>query len=55
MLLYDQVQKLPFRDHNVPPLHVLVNFCKQATAWFNEHPNNVVAVSEASYPLPLSF
>ena len=44
MLLFDQVQKLPFRDHNAPPLNVLVEFCRQATAWLNENPGNVVAV-----------
>ncbi len=40
-----QVQKLPMRDHNAPALAVLVYFCKQATAWLNEHPTNVVAVN----------
>jgi hypothetical protein len=45
MLLYNQVQKLPFRDHNAPPLLVLVGFCKQATAWLNENPANIVSVS----------
>jgi hypothetical protein len=43
-LLYDQVQKLPFHDHNAPPLRVLVAFCKQATSWLNQDPSNIVAV-----------
>jgi hypothetical protein len=45
MLLFDQVQKLPFHDHNAPPLQVLVEFCKQATAWLNQSPDNVVTVN----------
>jgi hypothetical protein len=49
MLLFDQVQKLPFHDHNAPPLLVLVEYCRQATAWLNENPANVVAVCHTYY------
>ena len=55
MLLYNQVQKLPFRDHNAPPLLVLVGFCRQATAWMNENPANIVSVSTDSLPLRSTF
>jgi hypothetical protein len=47
-----QVQKLPMRDHNAPAFAVLVFYCRQATAWLNEHPANVVAVLPAQYHLP---
>eukprot|EP00286_Rhodomonas_abbreviata_P000128 CAMPEP_0181290110 /NCGR_PEP_ID=MMETSP1101-20121128/1243_1 /TAXON_ID=46948 /ORGANISM="Rhodomonas abbreviata, Strain Caron Lab Isolate" /LENGTH=633 /DNA_ID=CAMNT_0023394381 /DNA_START=347 /DNA_END=2244 /DNA_ORIENTATION=- len=43
-LLYNQVQKYPFRDHNAPSLETLMNFCEDATAWLNDSPSNVVAV-----------
>ena len=43
-LLYDQVCKIPFRDHNACSLQTLVSFCKQATSFLNMHPQNVVAV-----------
>ena len=44
MLLFDQVQKLPFHDHNAPPLCVLVEFCRHAKSWLNEKSDNIVTV-----------
>ena len=43
-LLYGQVQRLPFPDHNPPPLHWLVRFCEQVSLWLDSRPDNVVAV-----------
>jgi len=43
-LLYDQVQKIPLRDHDVPPLYILILFCEMATAWLNKDAENVIAV-----------
>jgi hypothetical protein len=43
-LLYGQVQRLPFPDHNAPPLHWLVRFCEQVSLWLDSRADNVVAV-----------
>lgn len=43
-ILYDQVVKIPFRDHNAPRLHVLLQFCEQAAAWLNQHRSNVLII-----------
>lgn len=41
---YHQVQKVPMKDKHAPPLHVLVHFCEDASAWLEEDPLNVLAV-----------
>lgn len=43
-LLYGQLQKLPFRDHNAPPLHYVFNFCRAAVQFLNENGENVVTI-----------
>ena len=43
-LLYGQLEKLPFRDHNAPPIHFIVNLCREAVKFLNLHPENVVTV-----------
>ena len=43
-LLYGQVKKLPFRDHNICKLRSLVSFCEHATEFLNESDENVVAI-----------
>jgi len=43
-LLYGQVQKLPFRDHNAPPFHWLGRYCEQASAWLDMQSSSLVAV-----------
>ena len=39
-----RVQAYPFDDHNPPPLKLVGEFCENVKAWFDEHPDNVVAV-----------
>jgi PTEN phosphatase family protein len=43
-LLYDQVQKIPLRDHDVPPLYILIHFCEMATVWLNKDEENLAAI-----------
>jgi len=43
-MLFDQVQKLPFPDHNAPPLKWLVRFCQNASFFLNACPFNVVCI-----------
>ena len=38
-----RVQAYPFA-HNPPPLKLIGEFCENVKAWFDEHPDNVVAV-----------
>lgn len=53
-LLYNQVQKLPMRDHNAPALCTLVLFCESATEWLNQNKNNIIAVHcQGSLLVPL--
>jgi hypothetical protein len=35
---------MPLRDHDVPPLYILILFCEKATAWLNQDGENLVAV-----------
>ncbi len=43
-ILFDQVQKLPFHDHNPPSLKQLVRFCQNASHFLNKSPKHTVAV-----------
>ena len=43
-MLFGQVRKLPFEDHNAPPLGWLVRFCQNASHFINLSPKHVVAV-----------
>jgi hypothetical protein len=43
-ILFDQVHKLPFHDHNPPSLKQLVRFCQNASHFLNKSPKHTVAV-----------
>ena len=43
-MLFGQVQKLAFPDHNAPPLRWLVRFCRNASFYLNASPQNLVCV-----------
>lgn len=43
-LLYNQVQRLALKDHNGPPLHLLISFCENACEWLNADEINIVAI-----------
>jgi len=40
----NRVGLYPFEDHNVPPLDVLLEFCRDAEAWLRKDPKNVICV-----------
>ena len=42
-LFYKQA-KFPFKDHEAPPLNIILPFCKDAAAFLNQDPNNVIAI-----------
>ena len=42
--LFHKQANYPFHDHEAPPLHIILPFCEDATAFLKEHPKNVVAV-----------
>jgi len=37
-----RVERYPFRDHGVPPLDTMSQFCNSAKAWLDADPKNVV-------------
>lgn len=39
-----RVQRFPFDDHSVPPLGMMVEFCKAVDAWLFADKDNIVAV-----------
>ncbi|EKX46715.1 hypothetical protein GUITHDRAFT_70451 [Guillardia theta CCMP2712] len=43
-LLYGQVRKIPFYDHNAPLLTQLIRFCETASHWLEASPQNMVIV-----------
>ncbi len=43
-LLYNQVQRISFYDHNVPRFRCIVKFCETASTWLNAQDKNIVAV-----------
>lgn len=43
-LLFGQVQKCPFPDHNAPSFLALVNYCEASTDFLNAGGKNVIAV-----------
>jgi len=43
-ILFGQVHKIPFHDHNPPPLMQLVRFCQSASHFLNKSPKHTVAV-----------
>lgn len=40
----NRVATFPFEDHNVPPLDVLIDFCRDAESWLRKDPENVICV-----------
>jgi len=34
----------PFEDHNVPPMNLLIDFCRDAEMWLRRDPLNIIAV-----------
>ena len=39
-----RVERYPFRDHGVPPLETMAEFCNSAKAWLDSDPSNVVCL-----------
>jgi len=39
-----RVERYPFRDHGVPPLNTMTEFCNSAKAWLDADPKNVVSL-----------
>jgi len=39
-----RVERYPFRDHGVPPVETLSEFCNSAKAWLDADPENVVSL-----------
>ncbi|GMI41842.1 hypothetical protein TrCOL_g3721 [Triparma columacea] len=39
-----RVERYPFRDHGVPPLETMTQFCNSAKAWLDANPKNVVSL-----------
>ncbi|KDP31989.1 hypothetical protein JCGZ_12450 [Jatropha curcas] len=39
-----KVACFPFDDHNCPPIHLIISFCKSAYSWLKEDIENVVVV-----------
>lgn len=42
--LFYQQAKYPFKDHEAPPLNIILPFCKDAASFLNKDPNNVIAI-----------
>eukprot|EP00042_Codosiga_hollandica_P026069 m.120576 g.120576 ORF g.120576 m.120576 type:complete len:726 (-) comp52085_c0_seq1:1050-3227(-) len=39
-----RVAVYPFEDHHPPPVHLMADFCHDASKWLVSHPENVIAV-----------
>ena len=42
-VFYKQAE-FPFRDHEAPPLNLILPFCKDAASFMNEDPKNIIAI-----------
>ena len=42
--LFFQQAKFPFKDHEAPPLNIILPFCKDAATFLNKDPSNVIAI-----------
>lgn len=47
-----RVKEFGFDDHNAPPFHFIMAFCKDATEFLEADPDNIIAVH---WYLPHSF
>ena len=41
---HGRVEKFPFDDNHVPPLHFIKDFCESVHSWISSNPNNIAVV-----------